>query len=211
MTATPTRSHESRQKTAQRNVEAILDAAGALMCRREQPNISAVATEAGLSRPTVYSHFSTRGQLIEALVARTVTQSMAAIERAETDRGPAIEALQRLVTAGWEEIDRHEEVARAAAAELSGDSMRSSHHEARRVIGSLIDRGRTEGVFRNDVPTNWLITSLLALIHAAAEEVRSDELKATSALQVLWITVADLFVGGNGVESALPSSGCNPG
>jgi hypothetical protein len=63
------------------------------------------------------------------------------------------------------------------------------------VIRRLVERGRREGAFRTDLPTGWLITSSLALIHAAAEEVRSGELDAQAALDVLAATVIELFVG----------------
>lgn len=36
----------------------------------------------------------------------------------------------------------------------------------------MVERGRREGAFPTDVATEWLITSFLALIHAAADEVR---------------------------------------
>jgi hypothetical protein len=73
--------------------------------------------------------------------------------------------------------------------------MRWAHESARAVIRRLVERGRCEGAFRGDVPTSWLITGCLALIHAAVEEVRSGELDTKAALDVLIVTVTDLFVG----------------
>jgi hypothetical protein len=61
------------------------------------------------------------------------------------------------------------------------------------VIGSLIERGRREGAFRTDVQSSWLVTSCLALVHAAAED--AGELDTQAALDVLTVTVTDLFVG----------------
>src|SRR5207248_1785120 len=115
--------HDSRRMTAERNVDAILDATRRLLERGAQPNMSAVAAEAGVSRPTVYAHFPDRGQLIEALVERTVRNTMAAVEAAEPERGPAVEALDRLVAASWTQLARHEAIGRASAAELGADAM----------------------------------------------------------------------------------------
>jgi AcrR family transcriptional regulator len=184
-----------REAIAERNVEAILDAAHRLLQRREQPNISAVATEAGVSRPTVYAHFPDRQRLLEALVERAVRQTMASIESAEPERGPAGDALQRLLAASWEELARNEDIARASAAELSADAMRRAHQAAQAVIRKLIERGRRDGTFRTDLTTDWLVTSTLALIHAAAEEVRAGALDSEHALDALSHTVCDLFVG----------------
>jgi AcrR family transcriptional regulator len=194
MTTTDARQHP-REALAERNAEAILDAAERLLARSQQTSISALASEADLSRPTVYAHFPDRRRVLEALVERTVRQAMATLEAAEPERGPALAALQRLLATGWEEIGRHEAIGVASAGQLSADAMRRTHESARTVIRKLVERGRREGAFRSDVPTGWLITSCLALIHAAAEEVRACELDAQTALDVLTATVSELLVG----------------
>jgi len=194
MTTADVRQHP-REALAERNAEAILDAAERLLARGQQTSVSALASEAGLSRPTVYAHFPDRRRVLEALVERTVRQAMATLEAAEPERGPALAALQRLLATGWEEIGRHEAIGVAAAGQLNAEAMRRSHESARAVIRRLVERGRREGAFRSDLPTGWLITSSLALIHAAAEEVRAGELDAQSALDVLTATVTELFVG----------------
>lgn len=185
----------AQQATAARNLEAILDGAQRLQARGEQATISAVAAEAGLSRPTVYAHFPDRRRLLEALVQRAVDRTMAAVRSAEPDRGPAGDALGRVLTASWEHLARNEAIARAAAAELSPGAMRRAHESARGAIGDLLARGRREGAFRTDLTPEWLVTSCLALIHAAAEEVRAGELDSVAALQALLHTVAELFAG----------------
>jgi TetR/AcrR family transcriptional regulator, mexCD-oprJ operon repressor len=50
----------------------------------------AVAREAGLSRVTVYAHFSTKEEPLEAVVARSVRTVTAAIEAAKPDEGPPL-------------------------------------------------------------------------------------------------------------------------
>lgn len=188
--------HDHRRAIAERNLEAILDAAERLLSRREEANISAVASEAGLSRPTVYAHFPDRSRLLEAVVDRAVRRSLAAIESSEPDRGPPTEALRRLIAAGWEQLARNESIARASAASLGVDAMRRAHESLRAVIRKLTERGRREGAFRTDVPADWLVTTSLALIHAASEEVREGELDSEAALDVLSATVTDLFTTG---------------
>lgn len=187
--------HEPRHAIVERSVGAILDGAQRVLERGEAANISAVAAEARVSRPTVYAHFPDLERLLEALVDRTVRRTMAAVGSAEPDRGPAVDALLRLLAASWEEIGRHEDIARASGADLSADAMRRAHQAARAVITKLIERGRREGVFRTDVAAGWLVTSCLALIHAAAEEVRAGDLNSKAALDVLSVTILDLFTG----------------
>jgi AcrR family transcriptional regulator len=184
---------DSRRQIAEHNLTAILDGAERLLRRGEQPSISAVAAEAGVSRPTVYARFPDRRELLEALVERTVRQTMSAISAAEPERGTAADALQRLITAAWRQLADHDQIAHGAASELSAQSMRAAHHSARSAIRGLVERGRADGSFRTDLPAGWLVTASLALIHAAAEEVRTGELDADAGLQNLRLTIADLF------------------
>ena len=187
--------HDSAPTIAERNVEAILDGAERLLQRHEQPSILAVANEAGVSRPTVYAHFGDRERLLEALVERAVQRAMAAIESAEPERGPAVDALQRLIAASWKHVADNDDIAHAAAAELSADAMRRSHETARAVILKVIERGRREGAFRTDITTGWQVTTCLAMIHAAAEEVRAGELESATALELLSTTIIGLLAG----------------
>jgi TetR/AcrR family transcriptional regulator, mexCD-oprJ operon repressor len=188
---------DHRRAVADRNVEAILDAAERLLEAGTQPSISAVAKEAGLSRVTVYAHFEDLGQLLEALVERAVRRSVTAIEAAEPERGPAPEALLRVIDASWEQLGRHEGIGREAAAELSSHAMRRSHRAAHRLLRQLVDRGQSEKTFRRDVSPDWLVTSFFALVHAARDEVLARRKRRTDALQDLRLTLQDLFVGAN--------------
>ena len=192
---------DHRRAVAERNVEAILDAAEALLERRAQASITAVAAEAGVSRVTVYAHFPTLGQLIEAVVERAVRRAWVALHAAEPGRGSPLEALERVVSAGWRELDRNRAVAQAAAEHLSAEAMTRAHEAAHRQIGALVERGRAEGAFRTDVPAEWLVTSCFALMHACGDEVRTGRIDASEALPILTATICDLFVGSSGARA----------
>jgi AcrR family transcriptional regulator len=194
---------DHRRATAERNIEAILDAAEALLARRSHASIAAVASEAGVSRVTVYAHFSTREQLLEAVVERAVRRATAAIEATAPDQGSPVEALDRLIAASWLELDRHTGIASAAAEQLSPAALRRTHEAALRAVHALVERGRDEGAFRRDVPADWLVTSFHALIHAAGDDVRARRLEPDAAVEVLGTTMRDVFVGSRrGVGSA---------
>jgi hypothetical protein len=57
--------------------------------------------------------------LLEAVVGRAVRHASVALDAAEPSRGPAVEALDRVIAAGWSELDRHSTIADAAAEQLS--------------------------------------------------------------------------------------------
>ncbi len=184
-----------REAVAERNVQAILDGAERLMSRGDQPTISAVAAEAGVSRPTVYAHFPDRRQLVEGVVERTVARAMAAIVAAEPERGPAAAALHRLIAASWEQLSRHEQIAAAAAGELSTEAMHRSHQAAIGTLHRLVDRGCREGAFRSDVPAELLVTGGLGLIHAIAGAVRGGVLDREAAAAAADKLVTELWIG----------------
>jgi TetR/AcrR family transcriptional repressor of mexCD-oprJ operon len=186
---------DHRRATAERNIEAILDAVERLLEQGSEPTIVAVAGEAGVSRVTVYAHFTTREQLLEAVVERTVTRSTDAIDAVEPERGPPLEALRRVIEVGWRDLDRNGAIAQAAAEQLTPEALRRTHQAAHRRLRKLIQRGRRSGDFRTDMPAEWLVAAFHALIHAAGDEVRAGRMSAPAALAALQKTVHDLFRG----------------
>jgi TetR/AcrR family transcriptional regulator, mexCD-oprJ operon repressor len=186
---------DHRRAIAEHNIEAILDAADRVLGRRSQASISAVAADAGLSRVTVYSHFPNRDALLEAVVERAVKRTMALFDEADLESSSPLEALQRLTALGWQELDRNQARVHAALQQLSSAALTRAHQTVASRLHDLVERGRKDGTFRTDLPTDWLVTSWLALIHAAAEEVHSGRTEATEAQAVLNATIRDLFLG----------------
>lgn len=184
-----------REAVAERNLEAILDGAERLMARGDAPTISAVASEAGVSRPTVYAHFPDRRRLVEAVVQRTVERAMHAIIAAEPEQGPALDALRRLTLASWEQLSRHQQIASAAAGELSTEATHRSHHAAIDALRRLIERGRGGGAFRTDLPAELLVTAALGLVHAVADANRQGVLDSDAAGAAAVTLISELWRG----------------
>lgn len=187
---------DRRRATAERNVVAILDGTERLLSRGAPLTIAAVAGESGLSRVTVYAHFAGLPELVEAVVERAVAGSAAAVAAAEPERGPALDALDRLVAAGWSQLDRHHAVAAAAAEHLSAEALRRSHEQLTGTVAALLERGRDEGVVRDDLPPAWLVSALLALMHAAGDDVRAGRMEAATAPAVLQASLRSLVARG---------------
>jgi TetR/AcrR family transcriptional repressor of mexCD-oprJ operon len=186
---------DHRRATAQRNVEAILDATERLLERHAPVSVAAVAAESGVSRVTVYAHFQRREKLLEAVVERAIRHASVALDAAEPDSGPPLEALERLITVSWRELERHQSTARSASEQLSPEVQHRTHAAARRQLRRLVDRGQREGVFRRDLSAGWLVTTCVALMHAAVDEVRAGRMSAASARKALLASIRDLWVG----------------
>jgi AcrR family transcriptional regulator len=179
--------------TAERNIDAICDAAVRLLERGAQASIAAVASESQLSRVTVYAHFPTRQRLLEAVLDRSVRAGAEALEAAQPESGDPVAALDRVVSVGWRVLDHAAAIARATAEELSSKRRHRLHAPVLAPIQRLVERGRREGAFRTDVSAEWLVACSYALIHAAADEVRAGRLDAASAPNVLAVSLHDLF------------------
>jgi AcrR family transcriptional regulator len=186
---------DHRRAIAERNVEAILDGAEALLADGSQVSIAAVAARSGVSRVTVYAHFSTLDQLLEAVVERAVRRSTTALDAAEPGAGGVLEALDRVIAAAWGELHRNSAIAEGAASRLSPAALRRAHEAGHRWLRELVERGRSDGVLRTDLPTDWLVASCFALIHACGEEVRHGRLDGDRASEILTATIRAVLTG----------------
>ena len=183
-----------QREVAERNVDAILDAAEDLV-QQGQANISAVAVQAGVSRVTVYAHFPTWEALLEAAVERAVRRTMAALQSVHGDDGPPVEALDRMISAAWQHLARYGAMAAAVAELLSPEAVTRTHQAAHHTIGALLERGQADGSFRTDLPAGWLVTACIALVHACSDQVRAGQVDDHDAVRILTTSVRDLFTG----------------
>jgi TetR/AcrR family transcriptional regulator, mexCD-oprJ operon repressor len=184
-----------QREVAERNVDAILDAAEDLLRQQGHANISAVAVQAGVSRVTVYAHFPTWEALLEAAVERAVKHTVAALAGARPDDGPADEALERMLAAGWHYLGRYEAMAKAVSELLTPGAVTRTHQAAFHTIGALLSRGQAEGTFRTDLPADWLIHASIALMHECSDGVRSGLIDPADAPRIITTSIRDLFTG----------------
>jgi TetR/AcrR family transcriptional repressor of mexCD-oprJ operon len=184
---------DHRRAIAERNVQSILDAAEALLHEGRAASIAAVAARAGVSRVTVYSHFSTREAILEAVLERAVARATVAFEEATSGAATATEALERAIRASWEELSRHAAIAEAAAAQLSPDALRKTHESGYANARRMFEAGMARGEFRTDVPSAWLVSVYHALLHAAGDDVRAGRLDSATALHALTTTMRAAF------------------
>jgi AcrR family transcriptional regulator len=165
---------------ARRNIAAILDAARDALIDDPDATIAQIAKRAGVGRVTLYGHFATRAELIDAVFAQVSAEADAVLDGVDTSGDP-VEALARLVNATWRLVHRSRSLVAAVERELPAERVRE-HHDRHLARGTeLIRRGRAQGVFRSDLPEQWLATTMYTLMHAAAAEVRAGRLDGAHA------------------------------
>lgn len=171
-----------RRADAERSVAAILDAAVDVLGQRPDASVEDVAAGAGVSRQTVYAHFPSREELIAATVDRISAEAIAAIDDADLDRGTAADALLRLLDASWRTFHRYPLLLDPAAS--TGDDARR-HQPVVDRLHRLIKRGQAAGEFDRKLSPAWLVTSIIALGHAAGEQVAAGRMSHRQATNVL--------------------------
>jgi AcrR family transcriptional regulator len=188
--SSPTVDH--RRATAERNMTAILDATERLARDRRTFSMAAIASEAGVSRVTLYAHFDKLPDVIEAAVARGVHTALRTLESAKLADGPADRALSRMVDASWEYLAQQDALARAAAEHVSPQRLQHAHEPLLAQVRELVERGREERVFRTDLSVDWLVHLIYTLFHAAADHARAHGLERADARDMVQTTIRDV-------------------
>jgi AcrR family transcriptional regulator len=176
-----------RRADARRSIERILDAAVEELSQGSA-SMGAVAARAGVARATLYAHFPTRETLIEAVTERAIADCLETICAAEPDRGDPTEALARVLSAAWRALGRYHGLVAITTSRLDHASQHALHEPVLGVLRALVERGQKSGAFNPDVPTDWLLTVLLELVHTASRELTAGRLSAKKAEQALLTT-----------------------
>lgn len=186
--------HAARRRAdAERNIAAIITTAGDLFGRGQSPSMGEVATAAGVRRATLYGHFPSREELLDAVITYAITHTDETLTALALDRDPADVALERLVRTSWSILDRYRRLRTTALAELGQERLRRHHDRALNHVERLIRRGQDDGLFRTDLPLDWLITTFYAVLHAAADEADAGRLTPANAPDLLATTVHSLL------------------
>lgn len=195
-----------RRSDAERSIAAIVDAAIDGFSRRPDVSMSEIATAAGVGRVTLYAHFPSREALIEAATERVLAEASVSLAAADLDRGPAVDALGRMVRTSWSVLDRYRGILEAERG-LTPSALRRHHSDVLERMDRLIARGQAESVFRTDLPRGWLVAVCYSLFHAAAHEVDEGRLEPSGATEVLVATLRDALGAGGGRDVGRPRAG----
>ena len=187
----------TKRADAQRNIAAIVDAATACLSRDPAASTSEIAKAAGVGRVTLYGHFPSRSDLVDAVFVQAIEGGEAALGQVDLTGDPR-EALARLIESSWHLVDRFRSLLVAALDALPPGRVRELHADPMARVERLIERGR-EGVFRTDLPTSWLVGAMHSVMHGAADEVNAGRLTPDKAAEYITATVLAAFTppGGN--------------
>jgi AcrR family transcriptional regulator len=175
---------------ARRNIEKIIQAAIACLSRDPNATLGEIAQAAGVGRVTLYGHFPSRDVLIEAAVVRALSDGDRILDSVDLD-GPPLEAVRALIETSWKLTAQAGTVVDAALAALPPGRLHELHATPERRVNDLIDRGQREGAFRDDLPVEWLASTMHYVMKGAAMDVAAGRLDP----DVAGALIADVIVG----------------
>lgn len=164
---------------AERNRRILLNAAAEALAENPGASIAQVAQAAGLARATVYRHFRTRQDLLEAMRAEALVSAAKAIAESRLDEGDPIEVLRRAVEA----LASHGVRFRALlvdGAELDPTFLQE-REEVFAPLYEVVRRGQKAGLIRPDLPAQWVVTAMAALLAAGVRTLAADTDQRTVA------------------------------
>ena len=176
---------------ALRNRAQIIEATIRCLAADPHASMTAIARAAGVGRVTLYGHFSSRRELIEAAAAHTMARVESELSPLKLNENPR-EALLLLAAASWRLLDGVQGLVAAAETELGADRIRGHHDQTLLRVHQLIERGQAEGFFRDDQSANWLTACYFAILHGAAAEVRAGRFSDAQAAAAIPITLVAL-------------------
>ena len=182
----------ARRADARRSIAAILDAATDCLARDPEMSIADIAAAAGVGRITLYGHFKTRAELVDAVLTRTIERADAILDATDTTGDPR-DALARLIASSWQLVHEFRNILQAAHRELPAERIRGVHDPLLRRVQSLIGRGQRAGTFRSDLPRQWLTTTAFSLMHAAAQDAAAGRIKPGDAPGLITATLQAAF------------------
>jgi AcrR family transcriptional regulator len=164
------------RRDVERNHEAILTAAFAVLADDPQATMAEIATASGTGRSTLYRHFPDREALIEAIAKRVYAEVEEIVTRWLPDRSedPPAQVIAGLCDAVAAMAERYRFL------EYHQALLTAKRHPDRpRLIGRLltdyIAEQQTAGQIRGDLPADWLVAMLGAVIKHGAGRSSAPE------------------------------------
>lgn len=136
--------------------------------------VDEIAERAGVAKGTVYYHFGSKVELVEALIAEGLEPLERQMREVVAGTGSAREALEALVRAELAFIRDNRQFAKLVVTELWREdrvwreTLMLIRQRIVSVIREQVERGIAEGELRNDLDANFAASAVFALTATAA-------------------------------------------
>ncbi len=198
----PTTPPARRRADAERNIARILAATREQLGADPATSTDDIARAAGVGRMTLYGHFRTRAELIDAALEDAIRVGDEVLREVDLTGDPRT-VLRALLRSSWTLVAESGGLLAAAEDVLPAPRIRALHEGPARRLEQLIRRGQRQGAFRTDLSATWMVNAVHYLLHGAASEVRAGRMKESKAADVVTRTVESVLL-------PLPEDGQSP-
>jgi AcrR family transcriptional regulator len=173
--ARPRAAAEPRTRDADRTQQAILRAAMAEFADKGLggARIDAIAERAGVNKRLLYYYFENKDDLFLAALELTYADIRSAEQALHLELADPVEAVRRLVAFTWQHYVRHPEFLHL----LNSENLHRARHLKRstriremnspliQTLGDVLERGRSDGLFRGGIDAVQLYISIAGLAY----------------------------------------------
>lgn len=175
-----------RRADALRNAERVLEAAREVFAERGlEAGIDEVAARAGVGKATVYRCWSTKDELVAAVVGARVDWFTAEIRHAAGHPDPWVAFTELLRTAATS-CARNALLYAGLTAVPRNEVLEDKRETCRSALADLMDRAKAQGPMRSDVTSREVTVLLCGALRTLSEEGEGD--------LAVWRRYADLVV-----------------
>lgn len=177
---------------ARQNRERIVDAAIHRLAEDPNAPVAEIAERAGVGRVTLYSHFPSREELVEAALVAVLDRGDAVLAGVDLT-GDSRAALARLIEASWLLTAQTGALLEAARAVLPAGRVHDLHVKPAERVLDLLRRGQSAGELRSDLALEWMASALHHLIKGAAVDVSRGTLDPAEVPGLITALVVPAF------------------
>ncbi|MGW3864159.1 TetR/AcrR family transcriptional regulator, partial [Streptomyces sp. NPDC005047] len=160
------------------------------LSRSSDASVVQIAQAAGVGRVTLYGHFPSREDLVEAALAHLLERGEEVLSGLDLTGEPK-QSLRDLIESSWLLIAQSGALLEAAQRVLPPGRIHELHAGPEQRVRELIVRGQAQGAFRDDLPVAWLASALHHVLKGAAADVRSGAMEPEQAPEfIAQITLA---------------------
>ncbi len=141
---------------AEQSKARIVAAAAACLAVDPSTPLTTIAATAGVSRVTLYSHFPTRRDLLDATVRSVVEKAHDLMEREPFELRSPLEALERMIRLSWQVVAEYQTFV-VSISRQHGDLVDRYDHVVNDQVRALLERARRAGSVRSDQPIEWQV------------------------------------------------------
>ncbi|MFW6600361.1 TetR/AcrR family transcriptional regulator [Propionibacteriaceae bacterium Y2011] len=176
---------------AARNRTEILRVTASVLRDDPDSSMADIAAAAGVGRMTLYGHFPTRAELLDAAICDTLDRGDEQLDKIDLE-GDVCDAFARVIDSCWDLVNQLR-VLLSAAQQEGVRTLRDLRVPSDAKVRRLLERGQREGAFRTDLPMPWLLATTHMIMHGAADEIEADRLDPEEAPELIRRTLHSAF------------------